>query len=105
MTLPSIDDLEKSLILISKSLATHTLNNLDRNAEVDITISQGEAHIKVEEKGSSISHTMRVHKIEQLINKGSTQAPSINQEPEKKEKSKKKINGLDNSGVKDMLLD
>ena len=92
MTLPSIDELEESLLIICEELADNTLSSVSRrDSAVKVDISEGNAHIKVRDRNRQTSITMQTEEIEQKIN-------------EKRGVDQQKEQGNKKESVKDIIL-
>jgi len=92
MALPTISELEESLLVICEELADNTLNNVARkDSSVKVEIENGNAHIKVRDRNRSTGITMQTDEIERKVKE--RRAGSEPKPEQKKEDLKDRILG------------
>lgn len=69
MSLPSQDELEQSLMQVAAGVHAVLPTDLDRHAELEVTFSEGDAVIEVEEDGNMTRKQMRVRELQKKLNK------------------------------------
>lgn len=65
--IPSTDKLEKCLVGCLIKISQHTSKEINRQSDIHITFTEGDAIIEINTDGTSITHTVRVREIQKML--------------------------------------